>query len=417
MSDENLRSVRVGVILCECGGRIADALDTESLRQQAGEIPEVVYTAREAYPCSKDGQERIRQAITLQNLDRVLIAGCAPRLVEKLFRQAVEPVLDPAYLNVADVREHVAYVHKNDPTALAKASGLIEMGVARLTTTNAAPPHSGRVVKAALVIGSGLSALTVALALADSDMRVILLEESGILGSSVPDLQERTRQLITEKSEAILKHPMIDTLFNSRMIEISGHPGDYEARIQQGDQTLTYSIGAIIVSNSAQTKSLGASRWYDRSRVKTQAEFEAELQNVAASGRMLETKDIVMIFCAEETQMEHCSRICCNTGIRQAIRAKQLNPDANVTVFFRELYLGGIGEVYEAELMEARKQGVTFFRYRRDQMPVIGDNTVDVFDTLAGEPVRVPFDRVVLTMPLIPPDDTKVLAALLGPPG
>jgi heterodisulfide reductase subunit A len=386
------------------------------LRLQASDIPEVVYTAREAYPCSKDGQERIRQAITHQNLDRVLVAGCAPRLVEKLFRQAVEPVLDPAYLNVADVREQVAYVHGTDSTALAKASALIEMGVAKLTATMSAPIHIGRVVKAALVIGSGLSALTIALTLADSEMRVILLEDSGMLGGSVPNLQERTRQLITEKSEAILKHPMIDTLFNSRLVEVSGHPGDYEVRIQQGDQTLTYSVGAMIVSNNAQTKTLGASRWYDRSRVKTQAEFETELQNAAVSGQMLETKDIVMIFCAEETQKEHCSRICCNTGIRQAIRVKQLNPDANVTVFFRELYLGGIGEVYEAELMEARKQGVTFFRYRRDQTPVIGDDTVDVFDTLTGEPVRVPFDRVVLTMPLIPPNDTKTLASLLGLP-
>src|SRR5512147_2802068 len=105
MSDGN--AIRVGVIACDCGGKITDVLDTESLCLQAGEIPEVVYTAHEAYPCSKDGQERIRQAITVQKLDRVLVAGCAPRLVEKLFRQAVEPELDPAYLNVADVREQV----------------------------------------------------------------------------------------------------------------------------------------------------------------------------------------------------------------------------------------------------------------------------------------------------------------------
>jgi heterodisulfide reductase subunit A len=416
MSEETLRSVRVGVIVCDCGGKIANILDTASVCHQAGEIPEVVYTAHEAYPCSKDGQERLRHAITDQKLDRILIAGCAPRLIEKLFRQAVEPVLAPAYLNVADIREQAVYVHGNDPAALTKASGLIETGVARLATITTAPIHKGRVVRAALVIGSGLSALTIALTLADSDIRVILLEGSGMLGGSVPSLQEHTRQLIIEKSEAILRHPMIDTLFNSHLVEISGHPGDYEARIQQGDQILTYSIGAIAVSNNAQTKPLGASHWYDRSRVKTQAEFETELQDAALSGRRLETKNIVVVFCAEETQIEHCSRICCNTGIRQAIRVKQLNPDANVTVFFRELYLGGIGEVYEAELMEARKQGVTFFRYRRDQPPVIGTDTVDVFDTLTGEPVRVAFDRVVLTMPLVPPDDTKTLAALLGLP-
>jgi heterodisulfide reductase subunit A len=414
MNDDN--GLRLGVVVCDCGGKIADALDTEALRQQAAEIPEVVYAVRDSYPCSKDGCERIRHAITEQRLDRVLIAGCAPRLVEKLFRKALEPVLDPAYLNIADVREHVAYVHGNDEAAVSKAGGLIEMGVARLLATSAAPVHGGPVVKAALVIGSGLSALTAALILADNNLHVILLEQSGLLGGTLPSLQQRTRELLAEKSEMVLRHPMIDTLFNSRLIETSGHPGDYEARIQQGDQTLTYSVGAIIVSNSAQAQTPSPLHWYDRTRVKTQAEFEIELQAAATASKMPAPKDIVMIFCADESQLEHCSRICCNTGIRQAIRVKQLNPEANVTVFFRELYLGGIGEVYEAELMEARKQGVTFFRYRRDQTPAISDKTVDVFDSLTNESLRVPFDRVVLTMPLVPPEDTKTLAALLGLP-
>jgi heterodisulfide reductase subunit A len=414
MNEEN--APRLGVVICDCGGKIADVLDTEALRQQAAEIPEVVYTLRDAYPCSKDGCERIRCAIAERRLDRVLIAGCAPRLVEKLFRKALEPVLDPAYLNIADIREQVAYVHGNEPVAVSKAAGLIEMGAARLLATSAAPIHGGPVVKAALVIGSGLSALTAALILADNNLHVILLEESGILGGELPNMQARTRELLAEKSEVVLRHPLIDTLFNARLIETSGHPGDYEVRIQQGDQSLTYSVGAMIVSNSAQPKTPSPLHWYDRSRVKTQAEFEIELQAAAASSKMSEPRDIVMIFCADESQLEHCSRICCSTGIRQAIRVKQLNPEANVTVFFRELYLGGIGEVYEAELMEARKQGVTFFRYRRDQTPAIGEKTVDVFDTLTNEAVRVPFDRVVLTMPLVPPEDTKTLAALLGLP-
>ena len=64
------------------------------------------------------------------------------------------------------------------------------MGVARLAMTaqgyarqgsagkelRPVASHSGRVVKSALVIGSGLSALTVGLALADSGMRVTLVE-------------------------------------------------------------------------------------------------------------------------------------------------------------------------------------------------------------------------------------------------
>jgi heterodisulfide reductase subunit A len=98
------------------------------------------------------------------------------------------------------------------------------------------------------------------------------------------------------------------------------------------------------------------------------------------------------------------------------MRARQLKPDANVTVLFRELYLGGVGQTHEAELIEAQKMGVTFFRYRQGYPPVIGDQTVDIFDTLTGEPLRLPFDRVVLTMPFIPQENSNTLAALLSLP-
>jgi heterodisulfide reductase subunit A len=418
MGDETVNIVpRVGVIICDCGEKIARVLDTEALCQQAATQTEVVYASRDSFPCNKDGQERIRKAIVEHQLDRVLIAGCSSRLVEKLFREAVQPTgMDASYLNVINIREHVAYVHAGEPQALSKAADLIGMGVARLATTSAAPVHSGRVVKSALVIGSGLSALTVALVLADSGMRVILVEQSGILGGSIPDLQERTRQLVAEKSQAILKHSLVDTLFNSHVTEVSGHPGDYEVRIQTGDQSTTYAIGAIVVDNGAQAKTLGSTRWFDRTRVKTQAEFEKELDKATEPGKMLDVKDIVMVLCAEESQLTHCTRVCCNIGIRQAIRVKQQNPNANVTVLFRDLYLGGIGGAYEEEFAQARKLDVTFFRYRRDRPPVIGDQTVDVLDTLTGEPVRIPFDRVVLTMPLIPHDNSNTLASLLSLP-
>jgi heterodisulfide reductase subunit A len=409
-------SPRVGVFICDCGGKIAGTLDTEALRQQVLDLPEVVYAVHEAYPCSKDGQARLRKAIVEQQLDRVLIAGCTPRLVERLFRQAVQPELDPAYLNIADIREHVAYVHPGDVLGLSKAASIVSMGVARLATTTAAPPQTGRVVKSALVVGSGLSALTVALALADGEKRVTLIEKNASLGASVPDLREQTSQMLREKSQAVLTHPMIDTLFHAHITSVSGHPGDYEVSIQHGDQASTYSIGAIIVDNGAQSKSLGVAHWFDRSRIKTQVEFEEELEKAVEPGRMLEARDIVMIFCAEESQRKRCSRTCCNIGIRQAMRARQLLPDANITVLFRELYLGGVGQANESEFIEAQKMGVTFFRYREDHPPVIGNETVDVSDSLTGEPLRLPFDRVVLTMPFVPQEISKTLAALLSLP-
>lgn len=409
---------RVGVFICDCGDKIAGVLDTGRLCRRAIDLPEVVHTSHEDYPCSRDGQERIRQAVAEHDLERLLVAGCTPRLVEKLFRQATELAgLEAGHLDVVDIREQCAYIYGEDPeVALGEAIGIIDVGVARLVTTSATPPRCGGVVESAMIIGSGLGGLTLALGLAESGTRVTLIEETEKFGGDALDLLDDTRQQIAESSQAVLDHPLIDTLINAQITEVSGHPGDYEVHVEQGDHSITRSCGAMVIANIAWRKTLGTGQWFDRERVKTQIEFEAELDPAAEVNDQLALNHIVMIFCAEEIQRQHCSRVCCNIGIRQAIRAKELNPEAKITVLFRDLYLGGVGRTAENEFMEAREAGVTFFRYRRDHPPVIRDQTVEVFDTLTGEPISLDFDRVVLTMPFIPHENTHRLAAILGLP-
>lgn len=410
------KNPRIGVFICECDGKISRSVDTARLCDFVCSLPEVVYAASDGFPCSKDGRLRIQKAIAAFDLDRVLVAGCAPRLVERLFREtAIQSGLEPGLLHVVNIREMCSMTHiPGDGAGLTHAADMIKMSVARLAATQAAPVHTGSVTKSTLILGSGLSALTVALALADSKFRVVLVEKGETLGESTPDQQERTYQLIAERIQAVRAHPMIDIFLNSSLTEISGHPGGYEARIQEGKKAVSYRVGAIVVSNTPVPKALGIEQWFDRQRVKTQAEFEQELQAAGENG--LHLRDIVMVFCAEPSQRDHCSRVCCQIGIQQAMRVHKLNPDARITILFRDLYLGGIGGDYEADFMQARQQGVTFFRYRKDHPPVIGDTTVDVLDTLTGIPLQLPYDRIVLTMPLVPQADSNTLASLLSLP-
>jgi len=323
-----------------------------------------------------------------------------------------------SFVNMANIREQCAYVHANEPrVANKKAAGLVEMGVARLARISAEQPRLERVVRSALLIGSDLRGLTVALSLADNGIPLTLAEHASGFGAATPDdLRKHTRQRTIDMGQLALAHPQIEVLFNAQVVEVTGHPGDYIVHVQGGGEIAQLNVGAIIVANAAQPKGLGNGQWFDRGRVKTQAEFEAELDEAFIEKRTLDFSDIVMVFCAEESQRKICTRVCCNIGIRQAIQAKELNPDANITILFRELYLGGLGGSYEEEFSQARELGVTFFRYRSEFPPVIGDQSVDIHDTLTGEPIHIPFDRVVLTMPLIPQDNAPKLAALLGLP-
>jgi heterodisulfide reductase subunit A2 len=406
---------RTGVYLCDCGGQISKTIDLEALFGRVQGMSGVAHARVEPYPCSKDGLERIRQDIS-QGIERILIAGCAPRLVEKLFREsAVSAGLDPSYVHIANIREQCAFTHASSPCkAFEKAANMIEMGLARLAATTPPMQQTGRVVRSALVVGQGLSALTVALSLAEGDVRVAWYPTGTATHPS--DIQARTTQLATERAETAAAHPKIESFTDARIVEVSGHPGDYQVRFDRAGGYETHAYGAIVIANNARGKSLTGEQWFNRDKVKTQAEFEAELEEAQRSGEPLALRDLVFILCADPEQGERCSRVCCNAGIRQAIQIRQLNPDANITILFRDLYFGGIGEDYENEFHKARKLGITFFRYQKGVRPVIRDEQIDVIDTLTGEPLHIPFDRAILSMPLIPEEGTASLSALFSLP-
>ena len=92
------------------------------------------------YACSEPGQQSIREDILEQNLDRVVVASCSPRLHEPTFRQMVQDAgLNPYILEMANLREHCSWVHMDQPEAATeKAMDLTRMAVSRVRSHKAA---------------------------------------------------------------------------------------------------------------------------------------------------------------------------------------------------------------------------------------------------------------------------------------
>ncbi len=409
-------SPRTGVLVCECGDEIAGVLDTNALCATAADLPGVVYACSETYPCSKDGLLRMQQAITENDLERVLVAGCTPRLVEKHFRDAALSVgLASGGVEVVDIREHCAYVHADEPdAAMQKAGDLIAMGVSRLAVTSMPFPHTHAFVNSALIVGGGLSGLTVANSLANAGHHVTLVESALELGGTSHTFQENAKDLIDSLIELVSNHPSIYILLDSRLTQVTGPPGSYAVSIASSDQTQTLIVGSIVVATGAKPLPLDSSRHFDPLRVATQSLFAHERNRVATAGSDLAMQDIVLLLSSEDRDEDYCSYLSNLTGVRQAIQVKQLSPAANVTVLFRELYSAGDNHPLEERVQQAKELGVTFFRYRAETPPLVADKTVDIADPLTGQPVRLPYDRVVLAMPLVPQDNADTLAALLG---
>jgi hypothetical protein len=100
------------------------------------------------------------------------------------------------------------------------------MGLARLANTTPSVKQTGRVVKSVLVIGHGLSALTVSLIPGRSWHSGYAIPAGIYRLRCLSWLQTQTADLIAERrAQASATHPMIDTISGLRIFEVSGHPG------------------------------------------------------------------------------------------------------------------------------------------------------------------------------------------------
>ena len=98
--------LRVGVFVCHCGLNIAGTVDVKAVAEYARTIPDVVFVKENRYTCADPGQAEIRKAIQEQNLNRVVIAACSPRMHEPTFRRTVsEAGLNPFLYEMANIRE------------------------------------------------------------------------------------------------------------------------------------------------------------------------------------------------------------------------------------------------------------------------------------------------------------------------
>jgi heterodisulfide reductase subunit A len=418
-----MNDVRLGVFICDCGGQIASILDMGTLERGARDLPGVTTTRRLGYSCSPDGLAVIQAAIAEERLNRVLVAGCTPRTLEPCFQAAcAEAGLDDGMFELVDIREGCAWVHQDKPqVATAKALDLIRMGVARVALRQSHHPVTAEVTPGALVIGGGVTGMTAALTLANAGQPVKLVEREAALGGILRDLYtlypdgRNAADVVAQKVEAVTHHPRVEVLVESQVTDVSGTVGCYTVGVNGAGQR--FDVGAIIVATGAHTLQPWGQFRYDGKRVVTQLEFERELRDIEANAQSaaLPVSNVIMILCAwqHNRAIPYCSGVCCLGALKQALEIKAANPQANATILFRDLNLLG-ADMCEEKLLEARRAGVEFIRYRASSPPKVTSEEVEVHDELVGTDRRLPYDRVVLATPLVPQADASVVAHMLG---
>ncbi len=117
----------------------------------------------------------------------------------------------------------------------------------------------------------------------------------------------------------------------------------------------------------------------------------------------------------EKVCQQHCSRVCCITGVKQAMEMKRLFPDADVFNFYMDIRMFGPG--YEEMYREAQQRcNIHFVRGRISEASPTIDGRVQIKaeDTLTGRPLRMSVDMLVLIVGMRANDDNPVFAASAG---
>ncbi len=412
--------IRIGVFLCHCGSNIAGYLDMEELEEYSRKLPHVTFVLRNLYTCSEGGINEIKKGIEEQNLNRVVVASCTPRTHEPLFRSSCgEAGLNPYLFEMVNIRDQCSWVHmKEQEAGTTKAKDLIRMGVAKAALLEPQEPIMSEVQRRALVIGGGIAGMTTSLALANRGYEVVLIEKEESLGGMLNNLNKLgptmtdAGALADEKIRAVTGHPNITLFTKAKVTEARGFIGKYNVDIETESGVTTIDIGVIIVSTGGRAFVPEGLYGYDGKRVVTQLEMEKLLKDGLDAG----IKNVVIIQCvgSRNEERSYCSRICCQTAVKNAMLIKEQNPDAKVSILYRDMQMYGVEN--EEMFRDSKAKGVRYMNYDPANPPQVEPDKVRVYHPLFGRDMDLPADLVVLSTPVVSAEGAEETSQLLRVP-
>jgi heterodisulfide reductase subunit A-like polyferredoxin len=413
---------RIGVFVCNCGVNISSAVDVAAVEEYAKSLPNVVYATQNLFTCSQDSQDQMKEIIKEHNLNRVVVAACSPKTHEPIFQDTMESCgLNKYLFEMANIRNQDSWVHSDTAEeASDKAKDLVRMSTARASTLHSLEEKKIPVIQRGLVVGAGVAGMNAALGLADQGYEVVLVEKESELGGLANRLTATIEgaKISTYLSELIPKmtnHPKIQVLTNALIVGFSGFKGNFTTEILVGPEMIQRKIehGIVILATGAnEYKPTSEDYQFGSSdRIMTQLDLAEKMQN----DQIGDPQTVVMIQCVGSRNEENpnCSRICCQTAIKNALHLKEDNPDMNVYVLYRDIRTYGLLEEYYTE---ARKKGIFFFRFDAEDPPIVNSTAdgveVTFTDQILKRPMKTTADLLVLSAGM-QAEETEELSSIL----
>ncbi|MBO5340781.1 MAG: CoB--CoM heterodisulfide reductase iron-sulfur subunit A family protein [Oscillospiraceae bacterium] len=231
---------KIGVFVCHCGSNIAATVDVKKVAKMALKEPGVCHAEDYPYMCSEAGQSRIAAAIAEKGLTGIVVCSCSPRMHEATFRKAAERCgLNPYMVEIANLREHCSWIHKDMEEATEKAVILMRAAVAKVHLNTPLQAGESAVTKRALVIGGGIAGIQTAIDIADAGYKVDIVEKTPSIGGRMSQLDKTFPTLdcsaciLTPKMVEAAAHENITIHTYSEVEKVSGFVGNFTVDIRK----------------------------------------------------------------------------------------------------------------------------------------------------------------------------------------
>jgi quinone-modifying oxidoreductase subunit QmoB len=398
---------KVGVYICS-GCEIGKNIDIEKLGQVASE-QNVTVCKNHSSLCSLEGFDLINTDIANENLDKIIIAACSPRAKTDIF-DFPENIL----LERTNLREQVAWcMEPGDEDTQMAAEDYLRMSITKVNNIDIPKPFIAENISSdILVVGGGITGITSAIEGAKAGYTIHIIEKEEKLGGRLNKLYKQipytepynllTDCEINDRIKELEEFENIKVHTSTTINKIDGQPGQFEVFLQNGKEE-KITVGSIVTStgwnpyDASKLSHLG----YGKPNVVTNIEFEELVKNNPKKDL---PKNILFIQCAGSRDKDHlpyCSSYCCGTSLKQAKYIRELSPDTNVFIVYKDIRTLGL---YEKFYKKVQKDDQIFFT-KGEIANITEDKNrliVNIKETLIGEDISLSVDMIVLATGMVP---------------
>ncbi len=418
---------RIGIFVCHCGINIGGVVDVPGVVDYAETLENVEYAERNLYTCSADTQIKIVETIKEHNLNRVIVASCTPRTHEPLFQETIrEAGLNPYLFEMSNIRDQCSWVHMHEPVAATeKSKDLVRMAVSK---ANKIEPLQRTILDMnhnVLVIGGGISGLTASVGFAEQGFMTYLVEKTAELGGFAKNIHasiegSNVKEFLSNLIEKANNNENLKIFLEAEIDTIEGYVGNFKTKLKskgnKENKNNTFEHGIIIVATGGEEYKPTEYLYSKDPRVVTQIDFEKMLFESEINKKV---NKIVMIQCigSRNDKNPYCSRVCCAEAIKNSIKLKDLHPEKEIIVLYRDIRTYGLKEQY---YREARSKGVIFIRFDEKLPPELikeEENLIIHVDSPNIGKLDLDLDLLVLSVGIHPPyESNEILAPMLKIP-